>query len=228
MRAIPLLLLVATLTLDAQEFRSRRQALKKALPDAVVVLFGRTDKESGDDRAGFFQEPSFYYLTGWSQPDAIALLSPKGDTLFLPQRDERWRRYNGPAPDPDEAALRESTGFDAVAPAAKFEALLAQALESAPNLFSITGHPMTDRLRALAPLREIRDATVEVARLRMKKSDSEIERIRRSTEATIDAQFAAWKRAAPGLFEYQAAAAFTAVLLDRGCPRAAYASIFAS
>jgi Xaa-Pro aminopeptidase len=228
MRAIPLLLLAGTLPLYAQEFRSRREALRKALPDAVVVLFGRTEKESGDNRGGFFQEPNFQYLTGWGQPDAMALLSPQGDTLFLPKRDERWRRYNGPAPDPDDAALREQTGFDAVAPVPAFEARLARALESAANLHAIAGHPMTDRLRALAPLREVRNATLELARLRMKKSESEIELIRRSTEASIEAHLAAWKRAAPGLFEYQAAATFTEALLDRNCPRAAFASIFAS
>ena len=155
MRAIPLLLLVSTLPLCAQEFRSRREALKKALPGAVVVLFGRTEKESGDSRAGFFQEPNFQYLTGWSEPDAMALLSPKGDTLFLPQRDERWRRYNGPAPDPDDAALRESTGFDAVAPVPAFEARLARALESAANLYAIAGHLMIDCLRALADRKSV-------------------------------------------------------------------------
>ncbi|MBI4874074.1 MAG: M24 family metallopeptidase, partial [Acidobacteria bacterium] len=67
-----------------------------------------------------------------------------------------------------------------------------------------------------------------IARLRMKKSAQERELIQRATEVTIDAHLAAWKRAAPGLFEYQAATTFTATLMERGCARPAYASIFGS
>ena len=215
-------------TIPVEEYRARREALKSALPDAVIVLFGKTDREADDSRAGFFQEPNFNYLTGWREADAVALLSPAGDTLFLPKRNARWVRYNGPAPDPEDAAVAARAGFNAVAPAAKFETLLAKALESAPNLYSLAGHPMAERLRALAPLREVKDATPAVARLRMKKSDRELSLIRRSTEASIDAHLAAWKRAAPGVYEYESAATFAVALLERGCGRAAYASIFGS
>lgn len=231
MRAIPaffLALYFAAAAAPSPEFRARRDALKKALPDSVIVLAGRGDRDSEETRAGFFQEPNFYYLTGWREPGALALLTPKGDTLFLPRRDARSVRYNGPMPAADDAGIRESSGFDTVAPLETFESALARALDSEPNLYTLTARPLAERLRALAPLRELRDAQPAIARLRMNKSASELEHIRRATEATLDAHLAAWKRAAPGVYEYQAAAAFAATLLDRGCGRPAYASIFGS
>lgn len=219
--------LTAAAAIPPAEYRARREALRKELPDSVIVLFGRTEREGEPSRAGFFQEPNFLYLTGWREPGAILLAAPGGDTLLVPRRDARWERYNGPAAKPDDPRLRQSTGFDAVEPVEKFESLLAKALESAPNLCT-AGARAAERLRPLAPLREVRDATAALSRLRMKKSAGELELIRRATEVTVEAHLAAWKRAAPGVYEYQAAAAFAAALLDRGCRRPAYASIFAS
>ncbi|HWC00113.1 MAG TPA: aminopeptidase P N-terminal domain-containing protein, partial [Bryobacteraceae bacterium] len=57
-------------------YRARREHLRKDLPEGVTVLFGRTEKDNDDLRSGFFQEPNFYYLTGWLEPGAILLLAP--------------------------------------------------------------------------------------------------------------------------------------------------------
>jgi Xaa-Pro aminopeptidase len=59
----------------------------------------------------------------------------------------------------------------------------------------------------------------------MQKSPGELALIRNSIDATVAAHLAAWKRAAPGLYEYQIAATMTSVYLDRGCERSAYAPI---
>jgi Xaa-Pro aminopeptidase len=67
-----------------------------------------------------------------------------------------------------------------------------------------------------------------IARLRMHKSPEELALIQRSIDVTLDAHRAAWKRAAPGLYEYQVAAAMTAVYFDEGCERHAYAPIVGS
>ena len=34
----------------------------------------------------FYQEPNFEYLTGWHEPGAALLLTPKDEVLFLPPR----------------------------------------------------------------------------------------------------------------------------------------------
>jgi len=79
----------------------RRAELRKALPDGVVVLFGRAEGDSDDLRSGFFQEPDFYYLTGWLQPGAVLVVDPARDTLFLPPKAPTPK--SGPAPKPPPA-----------------------------------------------------------------------------------------------------------------------------
>ena len=62
------------------EYRQRRAALKQALPDSLIVLFGGKEQEHGDLRSGFFQDADFYYLTGWTEPGAILVLTPSSET----------------------------------------------------------------------------------------------------------------------------------------------------
>ena len=62
----------------------------------------------------------------------------------------------------------------------------------------------------------------------MHKSPEELSLIQRSIDVTLEAHRTAWKRAAPGEYEYQVAAAMTAVYFGEGCERHAYAPIVGS
>src|SRR6185295_17216181 len=79
----------------ASPYTSRRAELRKALPDGVIVLFGRSESDPDDLRSGFYQEPSFYYLTGWSQPGAVLVLEPMQDILFLPAKNSEAEKWTG-------------------------------------------------------------------------------------------------------------------------------------
>jgi Xaa-Pro aminopeptidase len=223
-----------------EQYRSRRADLRKSLGDGVTVLFGRTeDKE--DLHTGFFQESNFYYLTGWQEPGAILLLAPLPDEskapgyaakarlpreiLFLPERDLEQEKWTGRKLSPEDPNTREVTGFDTVMPAERFESELHNVLEAYARIYTLADQPAAARLKQLAPLREIGSAALAIARLRMHKSPEEIALLQHATDVTLEAHRAAWRRAAPGLYEYQIAAAMTAVYAEAGCERSAYAPI---
>ena len=212
--------------IPAPQYRERRAAARKALGDAALVLVGRTARESDDLRTGFLQEPNFAYLTGWLDPGAVLLLTPESETIFLPPRDPVAERYTGPRTGPEDPGAAAATGFARVLPRARLEGELAKALDSHTRLYALPEE--TPRLRSLAPLREIADATTLLARQRAVKSAEEIELIRRSTAVTVAAHRAVWRRVAPGLFEYRLAATLTFSMLEAGCERSAYAPIVAS
>lgn len=212
-----------------EEYRARRAALAPELPQGVLVLLGRTDKGEENLRTGFFQEPNFYYLTGWKEPGAILLLAPEPEgnpraILFLPRRQPDNEKWTGRKTAPGDLNVTQLTGFETVLPAESFETELLKQLDRYPRIYTF-GEPATSRLKALAPLREISDAGPLIAKLRMHKSPAELALIQRSIDATLAAHRAAWKRAAPGLYEYQVAAAMTAVYFGEGCERHAYAPI---
>ena len=212
-----------------EEYRARRAELSKKLRNGVLVLFGHTEKGEEDIRTGFLQDPDFYYLTGWQEPGAILLLTPQLDdkpheVLFLPRRDPAAEKWTGRKMGPGDPGVTRLTGFDTVLPVENFETELRRQLERYPGVYTV-GEQSTTQLRALAPLRDVSDARLAIARLRMYKSPEELELIQNSIDATIEAHRAAWKRAAPGLYEYQVAASMTSVYFDRGCERSAYAPI---
>ncbi len=202
----------------ADVHRERRSAMAKALPNAAIVLFGRTGQD-GDGRSGFAQEPNFFYLTGWQEPGAVLLIAPPADILFVPPADARRERYYGKIPD--------AQGLGATLPPEKIESELRAALDRYPRLYTV-GERATARLKALAPLREVGNALPALALLRMRKSPDELAAIERATDVTLAAHREAWKRAAPGLYEYQLAAALMGKFLEAGCEGAAFPSIVAS
>ena len=215
-----------------EEYRARRIELAKKLDDGVLVLFGHTEKGEENIRTGFFQESNFYYLTGWREPGAILLVAPPQDAkpyavFLLPRRHPDQEKWTGRKAGPDDANINQLTGFDTVLPVESFESELRKQLDRYSRIYTV-GERSTTELKALAPMRDVSDASQSIARLRMHKSPEELSLIQRSIDATLEAHRAAWKRAAPGDYEYQVAAAMTAVYFDHGCERNAYAPIVGS
>jgi Xaa-Pro aminopeptidase len=211
-------------------YQHRREELRKALKNGITVLFGGSAHDSSDIRSGFFQEPNFYYLTGWMEPGAILLLAPNAprEILFVPRRDPDEEIWTGPKRGPDDPEIRVLTGFESVMPAESFESEFRKILEQYPRIYALADRPEAAKLKALAPLRDISNAAFEIARLRMEKSPEELQLLQHACDVTIAAHRAAWKRAAPGLYEYQIAATMEAAYFDQGCERSAYAPIVGS
>jgi Xaa-Pro aminopeptidase len=209
-----------------EEYRERRAVLRKALPGgAVVVLLGNTETEKGDLRTTFIQDANFLYFTGWREPGAALVMTPEQDALFLPERNEVRERYTGRKLAAGDSEATETTGFDHVYPMTELQSRLTKI----PGpIYTLTKGPQAEQVRQLSPGRELREVSKEATRLRMVKSPAEIELIQRSVDVTVESHTAAWKRAAPGLFEYQIAATMGQTYFDRGCERNAYPPIVAS
>lgn len=191
------------------EFAARRAKLRETLEGASALLLARTEKAAEDDRNGFFQEPNFYYLTGVTVPGAALLMTAEGDRLYLPRRDAKTELWHGRRLTFEDDEASRATGLS-IRPADLLDA----------------------DLKALEPARPLRLAdealSKAIARLRMTKSPAELDLIRRAIDAAIAAHRASWKSVAPGSYEYQVAAAMTAVAASFGCERNAYPPIIGS
>lgn len=218
---------VAAQHISPEEYRARREALRKELPDAVIALTGGTEAERGDIRTGFFQEPNFLYLTGWREPGALMVLAPGEEILFLPARSEIRERYTGRKLDANDASAAEKTGFAKVLDSSQFPEKLKALAEGGRKVYTLAKLPGAARVKEITG-NEALDATTEIARLRMVKSSREIEMLQRSVDATVAAHHEAWRRIATGEHEYEIAAAMSKIYFERGCERHAYAPIVGS
>lgn len=78
----------------------RQQFLSKLPPNTTVIIPGAQLKpRNGDVDYAFRQDSNFYYLTGFDEPDAVAILSntPKRPafTLLVPPRDLQQETWTG-------------------------------------------------------------------------------------------------------------------------------------
>ncbi len=221
--------LVATVAsaqgIPREEYQRRRAELQKTL-DGVVVIFG--GGESEDLHYGFFQEANFLYLSGWREPGAALMITPKEEMFFLPPRSPRGEIYTGRKLAPEDADAVHRTGFARVLPRSALQATVTRVLETSPRLYTLPADVEAKKLKALALFHEEGDATALIGRQRAVKSPAELALITAATDASIAAHLAAWKAMKPGAHEYEIAAVMTGVYFSRGCDRSAYTPIVGS
>jgi len=229
----------------AAEYQGRRAKLR-AEADGPVVLFGYTSRNDAGEVAVFFQDEDFYYLTGYSEPDAALVLIPDSaaaktsgaptEILYLPPRDPREAIWGGAHLGPNDPGVAEKTGFQAVRPFAELRGDLAALAKTNPKFYALlpkgpeNGYPQLhtwhDWLKdALPPQSEIEDAQSILTEMRMVKSPGEVELLQKAVDASVDAQLAAMKMMKPGLMEYQVGAKMEEIHKWEGCSREAYAPI---
>lgn len=221
--------------LPPEEFAARRERVFDAIGDALAVIQGAAERPG---YVRFRQNNHFFYLTGVEVPRAILLLDGRARTatLFLPSRDERRERSEGPVLVPGAEAER-LTGISRVLDRDRFgDVLLAAARDHrvlyapfrAESLGAATperaaahamataadpwdGRPSREaafvaKLRAHLAHVDIRDFDPILDALRLRKSPREIALIREATRIAGLAILEVMRSAAPGMYEYELAA----------------------
>src|SRR6266404_298114 len=124
--------------------------------DSVAIIpAAREAVRSHDTNYRYRQNSDFFYLTGFEEPDAIAIITPGGDkkfTLFVrPRNPEReiWDGYRSGV----EGAVRDYSA-DQAFPVSEFDDRLAEILDGPTCLYYAFGNssPEYDRkiIRQLA------------------------------------------------------------------------------
>ncbi len=222
-----------------REARARRMAYFQRVSEGVTILFNRRHHDLNE----YVPDKNFYYLTGCDEPGAVLLLIPGSDapreTLFLARRDPRQERWTGPRMAPGRETARR-LGMQQVRGLDELPAALAQRAPPKGKVYAnlppgshreAGGECCLEpwvRLRRWLPDAKILDAGPKVAFLRMKKSEWEIERIRRAVEITMAGHRHALSAIGPGRFEYEVEAAIEYQFRSRGATRPAFPSIVGS
>jgi Xaa-Pro aminopeptidase len=240
-----------------EEFAARRAKVMTAVGDGVAVLQGATELPS---YLRFRQNNQVYYLTGVEVPRAIVLIDGRArtTTLYLPPRDERQERSEGPILVPGDEAVR-LTGIEAVVPRDQFAAAVDALSRDGRAIYtpyrgeslgaytpwSVNRHRQltaTDpwdgrpsreeafvaRLKARAPQARIADLDPILDRLRLIKSPREIAAIREATRISCAGILEAMKTARPGLKERDLEAVADYVFRKNGAQGAAYFALAAT
>ena len=85
--------------MTTDRFADRRAALLAQLGETVAIVPAGREQTRNDDVAHpFRQDSDFHFLTGFAEPDAVAVLDAASDepfTLFVRPRDPEKEAWNG-------------------------------------------------------------------------------------------------------------------------------------
>jgi Xaa-Pro aminopeptidase len=209
----------------------------------AIIPAAREATRSNDTQYRFRQDSDFYYLTGFEEPEAIAVIAPASKhkyTLFVRPRDPEQEIWVGRRAGVEGA--KSEFGAEESFPIAEFEAQLQDLLDGAGKLYYRLG-VNTDldsavirkitQMRALNrkpihPPRTIVDPATIVHEMRVLKSPEEIELMQRAADIAAEAHVEAMKTVRPGMKEYEVEAQIEQVFRRRGAAGPSYTSIVGS
>jgi Xaa-Pro aminopeptidase len=255
-RFLLLILLAAPLggALERQpnaDYRARRQALAGRATGGLVLLFAPSEAEGPNELYGYRPDDNFFYLSGWAEPGGALLVAQTGgsgnaatprytEILFLPERDLSQEKWTGPRLGPDNPEAGKITGFDRVEPLGSLRAELVGLLsrEQSGIYTDLPAYERTSnseapldwlkRANTFPPYVSFRDVRPLLASLRTYKDAGEIDLIRKATNASMAAHWAALRAVKPGISEREISALVQYEWGKRGCERPAYAPIVGS
>jgi Xaa-Pro aminopeptidase len=227
-----------------QEYRQRREALAARLPDGVLLAIGAP--EPRHDYLPFFQEPSFYYLTGFLEPGAaLVMVKRRGSvstTMFVQPRIPAQEVWSGARLGTEGVARQMGTP---ARPAAQLRPALdsllrtdlplhvvgdvrpQQAANDGDRVLTADEQFVASLRRRHAGLR-VQVATGVVEEMRGTKSPTELAFIRQAADITVRAHNEALRALEPGMNEFELQALIEYIFRRNGADRPAFASIVGS
>ncbi|KAG1380929.1 hypothetical protein G6F61_003626 [Rhizopus arrhizus] len=225
----------------AVEYEKRRSNLMSTLPeDSVVVCLGYgTRYMTNNIFYPFHQNTDFWYLCGFNEPDSALILekdkSKRGykQTMFVPPKNAHAELWDGPRTGIQGA--KEIFGADEAYESTKFTAYLKHIIGSYKNIFMDSPEKMPTLLsdesakliQTGLKIQSILPLSKKVQELRMIKSPSEIEAMKKSGLISAKAFVEAMKWTKPGLTEAQLWAKFDYETRMRGSSMLAYVPVIA-
>jgi Xaa-Pro aminopeptidase len=223
----------------------RSRVLSELGADGALVLAAAPELfVAGDTDVRYVPSADLYYLTGYTEPEAVLVLCPSAadaSTLFVRPRDpdrELWTGTRGGV-----EAARAAFGVDAAYPLGELMERLPKLLEGAAHAYASleTGRSEVDAAvrRALADARRTRPRTgrgvhtisdpyVLLAPMRLRKDATELAAIRAAADITVRAFDDVARDLASAEHEYEVEAALEHGFRRRGAMGPAFPTIAAA
>jgi Xaa-Pro aminopeptidase len=207
--------------MNNKEFSRRRQTLMQMVGENGIAILPSAPQaiRSRDVEYKYRQDSDFYYLTGFAEPDAVAVLAPGRESgefiLFCRDRDSDKERWDGSRSGTDGAIA--DYGADDSFPIADIDDILPGLMESRSSVYYTMGAyadfdaQVADWVKSLRSKGSsgIQSPQEFVALdhilhdMRLYKSRAEISAMRKSAKIAVAAHTRAIGVIKPGMFEYE-------------------------
>jgi Xaa-Pro aminopeptidase len=231
--------------IEPREYRQRREQLLGKIGKGTAIFRSAPMAVMHNDVEYVYRQDSdFFYLTGFNEPEAIAIFAPHHPEhrfiLFVQPKDPAQETWTGYRCGVDGA--KEIYGADEAYAIAEIGEKLPQYIEKADRLYYHLGRDrhfndfilnQWQRLIALYPKQgtgpiALEDTNHLLHPLRLLKSPAEIEMMRKATAISAAAHNRAREFTKPGRYEYEVQAEIEHTFRLHGAIGPAYPSIVAS
>jgi Xaa-Pro aminopeptidase len=222
-----------------------KEFMRRMDPNSIAIIPASHEAvRSHDTNYRYRQNSDFFYLTGFEEPDAIAVIAPAAEkkyTLFVRPRDpeqEIWHGFRAGV----EGAVRDYRADEAFS-ISEFEQKLPEILDGPQILYYAFGNGGAELdqeiIRQLTRMREsnrkpleppqtIIDPSSILHEMRVFKSTEEIEIMQRAADIAAEAHVEAMKAVRPGMKEYEVEALIESIFRRHGAAGPSYTSIIGS
>ncbi|MEL6938706.1 MAG: aminopeptidase P N-terminal domain-containing protein [Cyanobacteria bacterium J06598_1] len=227
------------------EYLQRREAVLGALGQSTAIFCSAPTAVMHNDVDYLYrQDSNFFYLTGFNEPNAVAVLAPSHEehkfVLFVQPKDKELETWSGYRTGVEEAKAKY--GADEAYPIAELGEKLTEYVAKAPRLYYHFGidRDFNDRIirlwqtllqkmtkKGVGPT-AIEDSKLLMQQFRRIKTPYEVEKIRKAIAISAEAHNTAREMARPGMYEYEIQAAMENIFRREGSLGPAYPSIVAT
>jgi Xaa-Pro aminopeptidase len=229
---------------NSEVFARRRKHFMEAMGDALAILpSAPVAIRSADVEFIYRQDNDFYYLTGFAEPESIAMFAPgenESFVLFVRPRDKERETWTGRRAG-IEGAMSDY-GADKAYVTDEFQRVATRYLEKAERIYYPLGvneridGRMLEMVKNAAAMRPrvgsgpnaLLDPREILHEARLHKNPEELETMRRAIAVSATAHAAAMRNARGGMMEWEIEALVDYNFRKRGAAGPSYPSIIAS
>jgi len=234
------------MSISKTEFARRRKNLMALMePNSIAIIpSAREQVRSRDTEYPFRQDSDFYYLSGFTEPDAVLVLIPRRRhgqfVIFCREKDPGLELWHGYRAGPEGVCDRYAA--DDAFPTADIDDILPGLIEGRERVYYSMGRSAGFDRRIMGWVNSIRGKEASGAvppgeftdldhmlhELRLYKSAAEIRLLRRAGDITARAHQRAMRACRAGMYEYQLEAELQHEFAVSGARHPAYPSIVGS
>lgn len=186
---------------DSSFFAGNRERLRQLFTGTapIVITANGLMQRAMDDAFPFYQDRSFWYLTGVNEPGVTLVMDKGKEYLIVPQREAVREKFDGAI---DLDVLRRTSGIQTIVSEKEGWKQLSVRLKKVQHVATLGANPryidflgmytnparaeLLQRIKDINPAVEPLDLRIHLSRMRMIKQPAELAAIQQAIDITLD------------------------------------------
>jgi len=189
--------------------KSRRKKLLNQIEDNGLIILSTNPENirNGDVLYPFRPDSDFWYLTGFKEPECIAVISKDNYSIFLRERDPEREIWDGERLGVSRA--NETLMSDNAFPISEFKQKLPQLISKSEHIyFDLDNNYRGSEILEMIPKSNLKSIKHLINEMRLHKDEHEISLMRHAASISVKAHELAMRKVRPGMFEYEITSLF--------------------